>query len=348
MAKTTKPARRKAPAAIRRRRGLAIDVHAHINIPELAEFAFRSASQNQKGPRRSFTNTPAQIARRRKAGIPALTDPKKRLADMDKLGVDIEVISVNLIEAAYWASPATGARLARIANDNIAAFCATRPDRFVGMGSLPLQDPKRAIAEMERGIKELDMRGFVAGTNIRLRDLGEPEFHPFWARAEQLGVPIFIHPMGFNETERVDKYFSFNTLGQPFEEALAMTSLIYGGVMEKYPKLKVCIAHGGGYLPYYSGRSDHIHRTQPYIAENVSHPPTYYMKKFYFDSVIFDRDQLAYLISKMGDRRILLGSDFPYIGPDPVGFVRGARALSQETRDRIHWKNAAKLFRIPV
>ena len=203
------------------------------------------------------------------------------------------------------------------------------------IGPTPLQAPARAVKELEYAVNDLGLRGVLIISNIRNRDLGERRFWKFWAKAEEMGVPVFIHPHGFSEPDRLQKYFLSNTVGQPLEETLAMLSLIHEGVMEKHPKLKIVIAHGGGYLPYYVGRSDQAYRNGGEQAANISKPPSEYLRHFYYDSVIFDPAMLEFLVKKVGANKVMMGSDYPWVETDAVGYVRKSRGLSKETKDRI-------------
>lgn len=347
----TATARRKAPANIRRSGPLAIDVHTHIEIPAVIAFNRKHRALGE-GPGRGLwvpQVTAAEHSKMARNTAKQLTTPKARLKDMNKMGVDIQILSMILPNSVFWVSGKEGAEIARQCNDGIAECVATAPDRFVGLGSVALHDVGRSVKELERAVTELGLKGVVIPSNVRAVDLGDPRFRPFWAKAEALGAPIFVHPRGFTHADRLHKYFLWNSIGQPLEEALAMASLIHEGVLDAYPKLKLGIAHGGGYLPYYCGRTDRAFRTRKEVRENIKAPPTQYMKRLYYDSIVFDRDQLAYLVRKVGAGRVMLGSDYPHeVEWDPVGFVKKTRGISTADKEKILWKNAAKLFGIRV
>lgn len=343
--------RRRAPAKIRRSATPVIDVHTHIRTPMVSEFVRTHPVSGGPGKQPWPAKSSAAFQNRQAGAVRARhTDPKARLRDMDRMGVDIQVISENLPQSCYWADGAEAAEMARACNDAFAEFVAFRPDRFVAIGVVPLQDVPRAVRELERAVTRLGLKGAVVSTNIRNRDLGEPRFHRFWAKAEALGVPIFLHPQGFTHPDRMQKFFLSNSIAQPLEETLAMASLIHEGVMDRFPKLKLCIPHGGGFLPFYSGRVDRAFEIRPEASENISKPPSAYMRRFLYDTVIFDRAMLTYLVNKVGAGRVMMGTDYPVLlgEQDPVGFIRGTRALSREAKEKILYRNAARLLKIPL
>lgn len=343
--------RRTAQRKIRRRSSFAIDVHSHVRVAAVEEFLRRNRASDGPGQRSWIAESSAAFQERQAKRIrPKHTNPKVRLKDMDKMGVDIQVLSMNLPQSCYRIDGEKGLEVARACNDGIAEFVHTNPDRFVGIGAVPLQDATLAALELERAVSRLDLRGVAISSNIGSHDLGEPDFAAFWAKAEELGVPVFIHPRGFSDPDRLQKFFLGNTIGQPLEEALAMASLIHEGVMERFPKLKVCIDHGGGFLPYYPGRVDRAFEVRPEARVHIKKHPSDYMRRFYYDTVIFDRDMLAFLVHKVGAGKVMMGTDYPVaMGEwDPVGFIRQNRKLSLEIKERLLWKNAAALLKIAV
>jgi aminocarboxymuconate-semialdehyde decarboxylase len=336
-----------APAAIRRRSASApkIDMHAHMGLDELGEWVARNPGPaSGPGAQRDdqFTKRISDEMR------PRQTDPAVRLKDMDEMGVDIQVVSINLPPAAYWASPEAGLEIAKLCNERIAEFCAHDPRRLVGIGTVPMQDAALAGAELERCMASLGLRGAIVNSNVRAKDLGEAEFRPFWARAEALGAPILVHPQGFTHPDRLAKFGLINSIAQPLEEALSMASLIYEGVMDAHPKLNICICHGGGYLPYYTGRTDNAWRTNKRLQERVARPPSAYFERFWYDTVVFDRLQLEHLVERVGADKIMMGTDYPVPSADwhPVEFVRGAKRIGTADKTRIMGPAAAELFGI--
>ncbi len=334
--------------ATRKKSKPVIDVHTHIRVPEVEEFA-RANPAKGGGPGKAdwvSKDSAAFQKSSQKRARSKFVNPRTRLRDMDRMGVDIQVISLNLPQNCYWADGAKGLEVARACNDGIAEFIAAKPDRFIGMGSVGLQDVGRSMRELGRAVNSLGLKGVVVSSNIRNRDLGETRFKPFWAKAQELGVPVFIHPQGFSHADRLAKFFLWNSVGQPLEEALAMSSLIHEGVMDEFPKLKLCIDHGGGYLPFYAGRTDRAFERRPETSLNIKKKPSAYLRQFYYDTVFYDLDMLAFLVKKVGAGRIMMGTDYPLsMGEDdPVGFVKRTRGLSKDDKDKILWKNAARLF----
>lgn len=338
----------RAPAKIARRKYPRIDVHTHVALPHVLEIA-RGIRIRSKAPGTQHwvpAESRAEHARQSADQGTELNDPKARLRDMDAMGVDIQVISMNLPTPTYWAAPRKGLEVCRACNEGVAEFVAADPDRFVGIGAVPLQDAALAGAELEHAVKTLGLRGAIVPSNIQGRDLGEERFRPFWAKAEALGVPIYIHPRGFTHDARLHKYFLWNSIGQPLEEALAMASLIHEGVMDAFPKLKIIIAHGGGYLPYYAGRGDRSFHSRPEPRQNIDREPSKYMKRFWYDSTVFDRDMLEMLVRRVGPGKVMMGTDYPRgeVEEDPVGFVTRTKGIGAEDKRRIMSDNAAKLF----
>jgi len=338
------PARR-APA---RRRGSSpvIDFHSHIIVMEVCDFVKRNrppeATEYQLVDN-YLRGAAAQRKRHPRATADAL---EARLADMDEAGVDIQVVFCHVAQYCYWASPEDGARMARLGNDRLAEFVAQKPERFVGMGMVPLQDPAAAVAELERMVGALGLRAVAVNTHVDGVELGDARHDPFWARAKALGVPVFVHPSGFAHP-RFTRHLMWNGVGQPIEEAIAMSSLIYEGVLDRFPELKVGIAHGGGFLPYYAGRVDRNFRNRPHETPRISREPSEYMRRLFYDTVVYNVDMLEFLAHKVGPERIVLGGDYPVGEDDPVAFVRKAKLGAREKR-MILGENAARLLGIPA
>lgn len=329
-----------------------IDIHTHVELAEVKELAGKIRIRGS-GPGKQDWVAPGSVAehaRQTRAIMPKLTRPKIRLKDMDAMGVDIQVISSNLPNSAYWADGRTGQAVARACNEGIAEFVAARPDRFVGIGAVPLQDIRRSVRELDHAVNGLGLRGVIIPSNIRNRDLGEARFRPFWARAEALGAVVYIHPRGFSHADRLKKFFLWNSVGQPLEEALAMASLIHEGIMDAFPRLRIVIGHGGGYLPYYSGRGDKSFESRPEARANIARRPSEYLRRFHYDSIVFDRHMLATLVRKAGAGKVMMGTDYPRgeVEEDPVGFVTRTRGISRQAKDRIMSLNAMRLFKIAV
>jgi aminocarboxymuconate-semialdehyde decarboxylase len=223
-------------------------------------------------------------------------------------------------------------------------MCAADPDRFIGLGMVPLQDVSRAVRELERMVTKLGLRGVQIGTFIDGLEIGDRKLERFWAKAAALDIPVFVHPAGFVHP-RFAKHLLWNSLGQPIEEAVAISSLIYEGVMDRHPGLKVCVAHGGGFLPFYTGRADRNFYDKR-DAYTIDKSPTEYLKGFYYDTAFYNRDMLEFLVHKVGPSSIVMGADYPIGEDDPVAFVKKAKGLSARAQNMILGGNAAKLLNI--
>ena len=220
---------------------------------------------------------------------------------------------------------------------------ATNPERFVGLGTLPLHVPSLAVTELERCMGELRLKGVAISTMAGTMELGDPQLRAFWAKAEALGAVVYIHPGG-NRDRRFKRFHLWNSVGQAFEEAMAISSLMYDGVLESFSKLKICISHGGGYMPFYMGRIDRNYLEKANTRVNMSKPPIDYLRMLYFDSCVYETAVLKHLVDKVGADRVLLGSDYPVGETKPIEFVTATEALSTAQKQRILSTNAATLL----
>lgn len=278
----------------------------------------------------------------------ALTKPSARIEHMDRMGVDIQGLSTFVSEYFYWAPAKEGAKSARIQNDNLAAAVADRPDRFVAMGAtVPLQDVDSAIDEMDRVVDDLGFRGLQIGGTVDGHNLDEARFRPFWAAVEAKGIPVIIHPNGYPESHRFGDYFMVNCIGNPLETMVAANRMIFSGLLEEHPGLKIVLLHGGGYLPFYTSRADHTWKVRPETRAAIpDHPPSHYMRGFYYDTMVFQPLYLRHLIDVVGADHVLLGTDFPFdmSETDPVGLIGATDGLDDAERAAIAGGNAAALY----
>ncbi|MDX3694481.1 amidohydrolase family protein [Streptomyces europaeiscabiei] len=310
-----------------------IDVHAHLLLPEVEEAVAghtglaeaRDLDTRRNGPAALAVNGPMVGAR-----VPRLTDVAARLAAMDAAGVDMQLVSPSPSHYHYWAEPQLAERVCRLANEGTAAHCAKAPDRLHGLGLIPLQHPHLAVAlldhALDEGLKGVELSSHApepGGTGAV--ELSDPRLAPFWARAEETGALVFLHPFGCTLDERLDQWYLSNTVGQPTENAVALSHLIFSGVLDRHPDLKLIAAHGGGYLPTHIGRSDHAWRARP-DARDCAREPSGYLKQLYFDSLVHDPHVLRELVRTAGPDRVLLGSDYPFdMGTeDPLDALRAA------------------------
>jgi aminocarboxymuconate-semialdehyde decarboxylase len=261
------------------------------------------------------------------------------------MGIDVQAISTSPSQYYYRIEPDLGRQTCRIINENLASIVAAHGDRFVALGTVPMQEPELAVAELEYCMKALGFRGLEIGTNVRKVELSDPRFEPLWKKAEALGAVVFLHPSGFTDTSRLKEHFLTNVVGNPLDTTLALSHIVFGGVLERYPRLKIVAAHGGGYLGHYPARMDHAFRVRPECHDQIKRPPSYYMKKIYYDTMVFGEAQLEHLVNLWGAEHVVIGTDYPYdMGYyKPVDFVDGAK-LTRAQKEAIVGGNAAKLL----
>jgi aminocarboxymuconate-semialdehyde decarboxylase len=335
---------RKPIPVMARGKHLVVDIHCHLGIPK-ADGIVQQAYPGPPPGINDFTSAKtSEVNRAQFAQIgPVLNGLDQRIVDMDRLGIDVQAISPSPGQYFYFTDPETGLAAAQAVNDGMADAVARHPDRLVGMGTVPLQDPARAVAEMRRCVKDLDLRGIEISSNVNGKDLHAAELRPFWAAAEELGVLVFIHPLGFTQAQRMSEYYFNNLIGNPLESTLAIGHLIFGGVLDAHPDLKICVAHGGGYIPGYWGRMDHGWRARGDCSEHCQHQPSSYLRKLWLDTLVFDQDQLASLVRTHGADKLCLGTDYPFdmSEPDPVGFHA---LLEDDVQAKILGANAAQLL----
>src|SRR6266446_2049790 len=250
----------------------------------------------------------------------------------------------------YGADPDLGRETSRAVNDFIAEICGRYPDRFVGLGTVPFQAPDLAIAELDRLHKSLGFHGIEIMTHVAGEDLSAERFRKIFARCEELGLVVFMHPDGFTEARRLGDHYFNNVIGNPLDSTVALHHLIFGGVLSDNPNLKLVVAHGGGFLPAYSGRIDHAAAARPDCCERINRMPSTYLKRVYFDALVYTHHQLDYLVEQYGADHILMGTDYPAdMGEvDPIGMIEGAPGLDDVERRAILGRNAARLLNLEV
>ena len=316
-------------------RHLVVDIHCHLGVPA-ADALMRPHMKPGMLTINSFSSPASdEVNRAQFAAIgPKMSNLEVRLKDMDAQGIDVQVLSPSPGQYFYWADPEIALEGCKLTNQGIAEACQKYPKRFVGLGNVPLQSPELAVRELRRCVKELGLKGVELSTNINGRELADPEFLPFFAAAEELGVLIFLHPLGFTHGQRLSEHYFNNLIGNPLESTIAVGHLIFGGVLDRYPGLKICVAHGGGYLATYWGRMDHGFRARADCRQHISREPSSYLKQLYFDTLVFDPAHLAFLVRTYGADHLMLGTDYPFdmSEPDPVGFHAH---LSEEDRAKI-------------
>ena len=289
-------------------------------------------------------------------------DPKRRIEECDETGVSIQVLSTVPVMFSYWAKPADGLDLSRWLNDHIAEVVRKYPKRFVGLGTSPMQDPDVAAGELEGCIKELSLRGVQIGTHIDANphsgrmdplNLDNASLQPVWSAAEQLGAAIFVHPWDMVGKERMPKYWLPWLVGMPAETSLAICSMIFGGVFERFQKLRVAFAHGGGAFPFTAGRIEHAFHVRPDLCatDSIANPRSYLANgktpaRFYVDSLVHDPDALRLLIKLFGSERVALGSDYPFpLGEaHPGKLIAAMKNLSQKEKTQLLSRTACEFL----
>ena len=328
-----------------------VDIHCHVQTPKAAEMMAGNAAATRH-PREVYANERTREVNRQQAERNRIqsTSVERRLKDMDRMGIDIQAISPSPNQTYYAADPDLGIATARIVNDNLAEIVGRHPDRFTALGTVPFQAPDLAIAELDRIYKSLGFRGIEIATNVAGEDLSAERFRKIFARVEELGMLIFMHPTGFPEARRFADHYLVNVIGNPLDTTVAVHHLIFGGVLRDHPNLKLVLAHGGGYLPAYSGRIDHAASARPDTCEQIDRMPTTYLKRLYFDTIVYTHHQLEYLVAQYGADHVLVGTDYPAdMGEvDPIGFIEGASGLDDNERRAILGRNAARLSNIEI
>ena len=327
--------------------GPVIDIHCHRECAVAADFMKEAQTAAGKVPLGHGNATTRAVNERQLATIkPKMDDLEVRLADMDAMGVEVQAVAIAVYQYYYWAEAELGAKVSRMMNEEVVEATSRYGGRFTPLGTVPLQDTAAAVAELRYLVQELGMRGIEIGTHVEGEEISSPWLEPFWAEVERLGVAVVIHTHGTTHAQRLQGHNFVNIIGHPIEATLAQAHLIFSGVLERYPALKILVVHGGGYLPAYPGRIDHGWRAREDISEGVVKPPGEYLRQFYFDTMVFEPEQLRFLIDRYGADHVLLGTDYPYdMGDDdPLATVGGVAGLSQDQIDLITGGNAARLL----
>lgn len=312
-----------------------IDIHTHI----LAEETIGLLQKEVPSIGLKLRAVDAESAVLEVAGVAYKPFPRggfdnvRRLKDMDAAGTDIQVLSATPQTYLYNQEAELTAAAAALQNDQIAALVAAQPARFAGMATLPMQAPEMAAAELKRVVREKGLRGAMIGSNINGRNLDDPALEPFWATAAELGAFIFIHPVGVAGAERLKPYYLVNLIGNPVDTTIAAASLVFGGVLDRHPDLKICLAHGGGFVPYQQGRWVHGWKVRPEPQAILKHSPEADLSRFLYDTITHSDASLEFLVKTAGANRVLLGSDYPY----DMGLYDGVqrvRSLAMDENDR--------------
>lgn len=327
-----------------------IDIHTHLLPPQLPRWADRFGYGGFIGLQP--TAAPCRATMVRDDGTvfrevsSNLWDPEVRLAEMDDTQVRVQVLSTVPAMFSYWAEPDHGLDVAQFLNDHTAQTVARRPDRFVGLGTLPMQDPQRAMGELERCVLQLGLAGVQVGSHVQGRhghwNLGDAQLLPVWRRAAELGAAIFVHPWDMMGESTMTRYWLPWLVGMPAEASRALCSLIFAGVFQQLPTLRLCVAHGGGSFPATIGRIAHGHAARPDLcAVDNPLPPTADLGRFWVDALVHDARALQLVVDVVGSNRVAVGSDYPFpLGESRPGALVDAMPFDTATRRRILSDNA--------
>ena len=329
-----------------------VDIHAHY-VPadslrvasEIGQHQGLKLGKNERG-RDVVTRDGKPFLTQLKAEF---SDLDLRLSIMDSQGVDMQALLPAGTYFFYWMAAAESLEYAQWLNNRLAEAVAKHPKRFVALGSVPLQEPAKAVLEMERAMTKLGLRGVEVASNINGRYFDDPGFLPFWEAAQALDALIFVHPNQVVGADRMRDFNLANLIGNPTDSSLAFAKLIFGGVLERYPRLKFLVAHAGGFLPYTWGRLDRGYRIQDSTTSKISKPPSEYIKLLHFDTITHSAMALEYLVANFGADKVLLGSDYPYdMGdPEPVQSLHRTKIGANELAAISH-ANAQRLLGIGI
>ncbi|MEI2731147.1 MAG: amidohydrolase family protein [Dermatophilaceae bacterium] len=327
-------------------RAAAVDLHAHVAVPAADALLGQAPGLARERELEQAAHSPHSLQENRaqlERVAAQLTDVPARLTDMDAMGIDVQVVGPMPMHH-YWAEPELARRWVAATNAGIAAHCAQAPSRLLALGTIALQHPDLAADQLRHAVEELGLRGVSISTSVDGREICDPRHEPVWSTAERLGAVVFVHPWGCSLGARLARNYLGNVVGQPTETTVALSHLVFSGVLDRFPHLKILAAHGGGYLPTYIGRSDHAWLVRP-DARGCADLPSDYLRRMWFDSLVYTPQALELLVETVGPDRVVLGSDYPFdMGvTDPVDRL-DATLLGDPTRDLIRAGNAAGLL----
>ena len=315
------------------RRVKVVDMHAHCAIPEVVDLVKGTNLLRNPGPARG----------------PQVLGPE-RLRALDERGIDVQVLSINLF---WWyaAEREMAAQIVKLHDEKLAAWCSAHPERFVALSSVALQFPDLAAQQLEHAVKELGLKGAAIGGHVAGEPLSSPKFDPFWAKAEQLGVLVFMHPGSAENVVKEDALKGNgdlpNIIGNPLETTVFLSRVIFDGTLDKFPGLKLCAAHGGGFLPSYLGRTDVACEVRPTAnCQNKKHPSEYFKQQVLVDSMVFSDEGLRHLVVETAPSQVVYGTDIPFNWPDTADFIVNASYLKDAEKEEILGGTLGKMMKI--
>jgi aminocarboxymuconate-semialdehyde decarboxylase len=326
-----------------------VDIHIHLRVPEADDLVRPHLAKRAGSPPQQLASpqSAAQNKKQQEDRATELVDMPTRLPDMDRMVVDVAALSCSPSQFYYGVDASLGAESCQIVNDGLAAKMKEGPGRHIGLGTVPLQDTDLAIKELKRCINELGFRGLQIGARVSEdEELSAPRLDPFWAAVQELDVPMLIHPSSFASARLAPHHF-LNIIGNPLDTTVGVHHLIFDGVLERYPDLKFVLSHGGAFASHYFARMDHAYGARPDCRDTIHRKPSFYLRKFYFDTLVFSVEQLDFLIKTFGVDHVLIGTDYPFdMGEyDPVEHVYQAHELSEADREKICGLNALGLLK---
>jgi aminocarboxymuconate-semialdehyde decarboxylase len=329
------------------RKSKRIDVHSHVVPKEMLDAL--SARPERFGMRYVNDGTHRRLAKDGGGGQPVFDeffDPAAKVKGMDRKGLDVSMISPAPIAYFYWLDADAGLEASQLVNDGIANMVRAFPDRLMGMGTLPMQNPDTAVTELERIVKQHGFRAVELGTSVGSEQLADQRFRPVLRRAQELNVFIFAHPYSVSAVCNLDDYYLSNLIGNPLQSTLMVSHLMFSGVLDELKKLKICLAHGGGYVPYQIGRFNHGHKVRKETRALTKTKPNALLRRFYYDALTHDPRALRYLIDLVGADRVVIGTDAPFdMGEEhPVEMISKVKGLSAKDREQIFSKTALQLI----
>jgi aminocarboxymuconate-semialdehyde decarboxylase len=337
------------PGRTLRPRSTTVDIHSHVAIPQAGAFV-KPHLDMETIPLAHFADAGTRaLTQKQEEDIGSrITGCEDRLADLETMGIDLQLVMPPPNQCYYTVPLEVAVTASRMVNDGLAEYVSRRPDRFVALGTVPLADGDEAASELARCMGPLGMKGVEILTNVAGKELSDASLAPFWRKAEELCALVVIHPNGFTHADRLRRFYFNNVIGNPLETTIALHYLIFDGVLETHPRLKILAVHGGGYVAAYSGRIDHAWGARSDSHADLPNPPTSYLRRIYFDSVVFTPHQLAELVRLYGADHVLMGTDYPFdmAEYDPIAHVASVEGFDEATIAALTGGNARKLLGI--
>ncbi|GAA3774465.1 amidohydrolase family protein [Plantactinospora mayteni] len=328
-----------------------VDVHTHLSVPAAGALAAPHLRPEYE-PRIRYSSAETLAYNREYRASARQTgqfeDADVRLADMDRQGIDVQVLSVPPTEYFYWLDEDEALAACRLQHDRFAEVVAAHPTRFTAVANLPMRHPRLAVEVLREARRDHGFHGFELSADVVGLDLDDPRYDVVWEAAVELGMTAIMHPQGFTHGERFTDYYLVNVMCMPLASTLAVTRMILGGVWRRHPELAMVVVHGGGYLPFYSARTDHAYAVRPELRRHIDRPPSEYLRRLYFDTNVFDPAMVRQLVDRFGADHVLLGTDYPFdMGTvDPLGFLERVE-LTEHERRLVLGGNAVRLLGIP-